>query len=86
MYGSRRGRVEGMYRGVQSRKPSFASIAQSKIMNGEEAYQQLDNGDEITVSWNDEKFILNNHSQGFTKEYNSVKEINEEYEISLQVA
>lgn len=80
-----RGRVDGLYRGVQRRPPSFASIAESKIMSGGEAYQQLDNGDEITVTWDGEEFILNNHSQGFIERYDSVKEVNDKYEISLQV-
>lgn len=75
-------RQQGMYRGVQVGRPMTVA---EKIRGGETAYQQLDSGEELVVTWNGTEYEVESIDYNTITKFNSIKDINEHYDIYLWV-
>lgn len=71
---------QGMYRGVRVSNPTTVA---EKIKGGQEAYKQLDSGEELNITWNGDQYEVESIDLGTIRKFDTIKEINEAYDIYI---
>lgn len=73
---------QGLYRGVQVGRPMTVA---EKIKGGKEAYNQMDDGEELAVSWNGTQYEVRSIDFNTITKFDTLEEVNEAYNTYIYV-